>query len=109
MSRKRKRSPGGTAASLVIETLKRRGAVDAQHAVPISAFKDLPLQTSTLSYTIANLIEEKIVVQTANDKYWYDDTGFKVLQLRFIKGYSMIFIVPIVAAVLLILAYKYFF
>lgn len=82
--------------------------MDPAHAVPISAFKDLPLQTSTLSYTIANLIDEKIVVQTAKDKYWYDAAGYKALELKFVKGYSMIFIIPLVLGLAFILLAKIF-
>lgn len=68
MSKKRKKSPGGTAASLVIEALKKRDATSPETAVPLKVFKDLPLQTNTLSYTIGNLIEEGIVVQTPEDR-----------------------------------------
>jgi hypothetical protein len=109
MSRKRRKTPGGTAASLVLETLKKRNALDEASAVPVSVFKDLPLQTNTLSYTIANLIEEGIVVQTANDKYYYDDLGFKALERKFVKGYAMFFIIPIAVMLVGWAVYKYFF
>lgn len=109
MSRKRRKSPGGTAAGLVIEALKKRDATCEQNAVPIKVFKDLPLQTNTLSYTIANLIEEGIVVQTPDEKYYYDDLGYKALEMKFVRGYAMFFIVPIAAMLLLWAASKYLF
>lgn len=109
MSRKRKAGPRATAASMVLETLKKRNAFDAGSAVPVAVFKDLPLQTNTLSYTIGNLIEEGIVVQTPEEKYYYDELGFKALEMKFVRGYSMFFIIPIAAMLLLWAASKYLF
>lgn len=109
MSRKRKAGPRATAASMVLETLKKRNAFDAGSAVPVAVFKDLPLQTNTLSYTIGNLIEEGIVVQTPEEKYYYDELGFRALEMKFVRGYSMFFIIPIAAMLLLWAASKYLF
>ena len=94
MSRKRKRGAKATAASMVMDTLKKREAVD------VSAFKNLPYATSTISYTITNLIEEGVVGKTDDERFYYDDLGFKALETKFVRGYSMIFIVPIVIAIL---------
>ena len=49
MSRKRKRGAKATAASMVMDTLKKRGAVDEKTAVDVSVFKNLPYATSTIS------------------------------------------------------------
>ena len=54
MFRKRKKGAKATAASMVMDTLKKRGAVDEKSAVDVSAFKNLPYATSTISYTISN-------------------------------------------------------
>lgn len=108
MSKKRRKSPGGTAASLVIEALKKRDATSPETAVPLKVFKDLPLQTNTLAYTIANLVEEGVVGQTADEKYYYDELGYKALEVKFVKGYSMFIIIPIVLLVLVLLIQHYF-
>lgn len=100
MSRKRKKGAKATAASMVIETLKKRNALNENMAVPIDAFKDLKLTTSTLGYTIANLVEEGVVVMTEDQKYYYDDLGFKTLEHKFVRGYAMIFVVPIIAVII---------
>ena len=100
MSRKRKKGAKATAASMVMDTLKKRGAVDEKSAVDVSAFKNLPYATSTISYTISNLIEEGVVGKTNDERFYYDDLGFKALETKFVRGYSMIFIVPIVIAIL---------
>lgn len=103
MSKKRNRSAKGTAASMVIETLKKAKAIDEKSAVPIEVFKDLPFSTSTLSYTIANLCEEGVVGIANGNTYYYDDAGFKALETKFVRGYSMIFILPIAAVILIYL------
>ena len=100
MSRKRKKGAKATAASMVMDTLKKRGAVD------VSAFKNLPYATSTISYTISNLIEEGVVGKTNDERFYYDDLGFKALETKFVRGYSMIFIVPIVIAILVYVLQK---
>lgn len=105
MSRKRKKGAKATAASMVMDTLKKRGAVDEKSAVDVSAFKNLPYATSTISYTISNLIEEG-VVKTNDERFYYDDLGFKALETKFVRGYSMIFIVPIVIAILVYVLQK---
>ena len=93
MSRKRKRGAKATAASMVMDTLKKRGAVDEKSAVDVSVFKNLPYATSTISYTISNLMEEGVVGKTNDERFYYDDLGFKALETKFVRGYSMIFIV----------------
>lgn len=93
---------------MVLETLKKRNAFDAGSAVPVAVFKDLPLQTNTLAYTIANLVEEGVVGQTADEKYYYDELGYKALEVKFVKGYSMFIIIPIVLLVLVLLIQHYF-
>ena len=106
MSRKRKRGAKATAASMVMDTLKKRGAVDEKTAVDVSAFKNLPYATSTISYTVTNLIEEGVVGKTDDERFYYDDLGFKALETKFVRGYSMIFIVPIVIAILVYVLQK---
>ena len=103
MSRKRKRGAKATAASMVMDTLKKRGAVDEKSAVDVSVFKNLPYATSTISYTISNLIEEGVVGKTNDERFYYDDLG---LETKFVRGYSMIFIVPIIIAILVYVLQK---
>ena len=104
MSRKRKRGAKATAASMVMDTLKKRGAVDEKSAVDVSVFKNLPYATSTISYTISNLMG--VVGKTDDERFYYDDLGFKALETKFVRGYSMIFIVPIVIAILVYVLQK---
>ena len=45
-------------------------------------------------------MEEGVVGKTNDERFYYDDLGFKALETKFVRGYSMIFIVPIVIAIL---------
>jgi hypothetical protein len=103
----KKPTPQATAASLVMNCLKDQGAVKASHAKDVSVFKDLPLSTPTISYTVANLIKQGIIKQTSDGKYYYSEQGYRKLEKSFLRGYSAIFIVPIVAAIALWLILKY--
>lgn len=97
----KKKGAKATAASMVLEVLKKKNAVNKETALPVDAFKDLKLTTTTLSYTIANLVEEGVVGQTEDGKFYYDDAGFKALETKFVRGYAMIFIIPIAAVILI--------
>lgn len=101
MSRKRQKGAKATAASMVMDTLKKKNALNAETAVDVSVFKSLPFTSSTISYTISNLIEEGVVGKTEDDRFYYDDLGFKALETKFVRGYSMIFIVPILIVILI--------
>lgn len=64
--------------------------MDEKSAVDVSVFKNLPYATSTISYTISNLMEEGVVGKTNDERFYYDDLGFKALETKFVRGYSMI-------------------
>ena len=106
MSRKRKRGAKATAASMLMHTIKYRVAAEETSAVDVILFINLPYATSTISYTISNLMEEGVVGKTNDERFYYDDLGFKALETKFVRGYSMIFIVPIVIAILVYVLQK---
>lgn len=103
----KKPTPQATAASLVMNCLKDKGAVKASKARDVSVFKNLPLSTPTISYTVANLVKQGVIIRTPDDKYYYSEKGYKKLENHFLMGYSAIFIVPILAAIALWLIIKY--
>ena len=47
-----------------------------------------------------------VVGKTNDERFYYDDLGFKALETKFVRGYSMIFIVPIVIAILVYVLQK---
>lgn len=51
-------------------------------------------------------MEEGVVGKTDDERFYYDDLGFKALETKFVRGYSMIFIVPIVIAILVYVLQK---
>lgn len=96
MSRQRSKNPKATASSMVISVLKKRGAYNSETAVDLSVFKHVNLSNVTLSYTLANLIREGVVVQE-EDKYYYSEEGYRTLEHKFMRSYAGLIIFPILA------------
>ena len=105
MSKKRGTSAKATAATMVLDVLKKRGAYNEKSAIPVAEFKNLKLTTTTISYTISNLVEQGVVGRTEDDLYYYDE-GYNRLSKRVFKGYAVIFIIPIVAIILVFVFQK---
>lgn len=104
-----KRSAGGTAGQMIKEVFLVHRAVDAKHAIPVSAFKDLKLSTTTISYTLTNFIEQDVVHQTEDEKYWFDQAQWDKLGKDVVKGYTMILAVPLILGLLFFLLIKVLF
>ena len=101
MSESRKRVSGRqTAGQAVIQYLKKTGATDAEHAAGYDSLKNIKLSTQVLAYTIANLMEENVVVRTEDDRYYFNEAGWAKLERKVLGSYSFLFIIPIVAALL---------
>ncbi len=107
MSRRRDKNPKATAASIVLQTLKNKGAYNEATSVGYEVFKNVKLSTTTLSYTIANLVEEGVVTMTDDERFYYNEAGYKALETKFFRGYAAFIVVPIIA-MLVIVALKYF-
>ncbi len=106
MSKKRGTSEKATAETMVIDDLKKHGAYNEKSAIPVAEFKNLKLTTTTISYTISNLVEQGVVGRTEDDLYYYDEEGYNRLSKRVFKGYAVIFIIPIVAIILVFVFQK---
>ncbi len=109
MSRRRDRNVKATAASMVIQTLKNKGAVNEATAVGYSAFKNVKMSNATLSYTIANLVDEKVLVMVGDDKFYYSEAGYKALEKRFMRGYSAFIVVPVLMVILFLILQHFVF
>ncbi len=108
MSESTKRVSGRqTAGQAVIQFLKRKNATDAEHAVGYDELKNIKLTTQVLAYTIANLMQENVVVRTDDEKYYFNEVGWAKLERKVLGSYSFLFIIPIVAALVFWLVSKY--
>lgn len=88
---------------MVIQTLKNKGAVNEATAVGYDAFKGVKMSNATLSYTIANLVDENVLVMVDDDKFYYSEEGYRALEKRFMRGYSAFIVVPVVMVILFLL------
>ena len=106
----KKRNSGRTASEAVINVFRKHKAYSQKRAVKIDAFKDLPLSTSTISYTMANLIDQGVIMQSEDQKeYWFNEARWNELSKEVVRDYQMIFIVPLVVGVLVFILIKFVF
>ena len=89
-----------TSGLAVIRYLQKKQAVDELHAIGYDELKNVHLSTPVLAYTIANLMEEKVVVRTADERYYFSQAGWDKLEKKVTAGTSMLFIIPIAAMIL---------
>ncbi|MBQ9328492.1 MAG: hypothetical protein IJ225_08165 [Solobacterium sp.] len=108
MSESTKRVSGRqTAGQAVIKFLKKVGAVDEEHAVGYDQLKNIKLTTQVLAYTIANLMQENVVVRTEDEKYYFNEVGWAKLERKVLGSYSFLYIIPILGALVFWLLSKY--
>ncbi|MCH4207413.1 MAG: hypothetical protein LKF79_00560 [Solobacterium sp.] len=97
-----------TAAAAVIQKFKRRRAYDEATAIGYDVLKDIKLTTPVLAYTISNLMDEKVVVRTADERYYFSQAGYKKLEKKVYSGYSLLFLIPIVGIIIFLLLQRIF-
>jgi len=97
-----------TAAKMVIDIFHKRNAYDEASAIKVEMFKNLKLTSAVISYTIGNLINDGVVHKTNDNRYYFDQDGWRKLEKKVLRGYSLLFIVPIVFIVFF-LAIQYLF
>ena len=97
-----------TAATAVMNLLKKAKAFDEDSAVGYSVLKDIKLTTPVLAYTLANLMKEEVICRTADERYYYSKAGWKKIEKKVYVGYAILFVVPVVAIILFVLLQKYF-
>lgn len=108
MSESTKRVSGRqTAGQAVIQFLRRSGALDEEHAVGYDKLKSIKLTTQVLAYTIANLMQEKVVIRTDDDRYYFSEANWAKLERKVLRSYYFLFIIPLVAALIFWLLSKY--
>ena len=97
-----------TAATAVMNVLKKAKAFDENSAVGYSVLKDIKLTTPVLAYTLANLLKENVIYRTEDERYYFSKEGWKKLERKVYVGYGILFIVPVIMVFLFLLLRKYF-
>ena len=97
-----------TAGQAVIQFLKKAGATDPDHAIGYDRLKDVHLTTQVLAYTIANLMQEEVVVRTEDEKYYFNEPGWARLERKVLGSYSFLFLIPAIAVLVFWFLSKFF-
>ena len=100
--KKKKGTERVTAARIVMDAFLRRNATSPDKAVPLESFKDLPLASGVISYTIANFMKDDVVVKTADDRYYFVQSKWKELEKKVTRGYWMFVALPVIVLVILL-------
>ena len=95
-----------TSGQAVMNALKKAGALDEKSAVGYEVLQKVRLTTPVLAYTIANLMEENVVVQTEDERYYFNQAGWNKLEWKVLSSYAFLFIIPAVAYLLFMLISK---
>lgn len=105
-AKKKKTTERQTSARIVMDAFLRRKATSPEKAIPLEEFKDLPLASGVISYTIANFMNDGVVVKTMDDRYYFLQAKWKELEKKVTRGYWMFVALPIILLVVL-LSLKY--
>lgn len=110
-SLKKKQKPSGeaTAAKLVLNVFRKNKANTPKKAIEISAFKDLALSIPTISFTLANFIDQEVVHKTEDNRYWFDEQKWQSMEKSVVRGYAMSLLVPLIIGLIAVLAFKLIF
>lgn len=95
-------NPRKTAGRLIIDELKKQKAFDEASAQPVTIFKDLPLSTTLIAYSIANLMQDNIVIQTSEETYYFSEENWKKFASKFNRVYWMLIIVPAIVFMIIL-------
>jgi uncharacterized integral membrane protein len=95
-------NPRKTAGKLIIDELIKNKAIDEASAKPVIIFKDLPLASTLIAYTIANFMQDDIIIQTSDEKYYYSEVNWKKFASKFNRIYWMLIIVPAIILVIML-------
>lgn len=85
-----------TAARIVMDAFLRRKATSPDKAVPLEEFKDLPLPSGAISYTIANFMNDEVVIKTTDDRYYFVQSKWKELEKKVTRGYWLFVALPVI-------------
>ncbi|OCN05859.1 hypothetical protein A4S06_07400 [Erysipelotrichaceae bacterium MTC7] len=104
----KKNSASKTAAKIVMDVFHKYAAYDESRAIGIKRFKNVKLTSQVVGYTIANFMQDDIVIKTDDDKYYFNEKAYKKLQRKVMFGYGILILVPFLCIVLFTL-FKHFF
>lgn len=91
-----------TAARMVMDVMLKQDACSPEHAIPVESFKDLKLTTAVIGYTIGNLINDDVVIKTGDDRYYFNEIGWKKLQKKVNRGYLILLGLPVLVLLIMV-------
>lgn len=101
MGKVNKNSAQMTTAGSVIGVLQKHHAYSEKTAIDISKFKDLEITSDVIAYTIANLMQDDVIIKTSDNKYYFSEENYQVLKSNVNKAYRLLVGIPFAVIVIL--------
>lgn len=95
-----------TAARRVMDILKRKQAFSPETAVGYDAFKNISYPAQVVAYTIANLMENGVVMRTGDERFYFVEENWKKLTKKVNSVYLLLIGLPLIVF-LIFLIVKY--
>lgn len=95
-----------TAARKVMDILKKNYALTPDTAIGYEAFKNVPFPTQVIAYTIANLMENGVVMRTDDERYYFVEENWNKMVKKVNFAYVGLIGIPVIA-IIVVLAIQY--
>ncbi len=96
----KKNTAGQSSARMVMNVLIKHQAYTPDTAVGYDAFKNLPLSTMIIAYTIANLMESEVIIKTGDDRYYFVEENWKKVTQKVKRGYTLLLVLPLIILII---------
>ena len=96
----KKNTAGQSSARMVMNVLIKHQAYTQDTAVGYDAFKNLPLSTMIIAYTIANLMESEVIIKTGDDRYYFVEENWKKVTQKVKRGYTLLLVLPLIILII---------
>ncbi|MGB4984575.1 MAG: hypothetical protein WBO70_02235 [Erysipelotrichaceae bacterium] len=84
-----------TAGKYIIDVFRNHHAYSPDEAIKVETFKNIPLTSEVVAFTMGNFIKDGIVLVTGDDRYYFCEKAWKKLNWKINFAYVMVVFFPI--------------
>lgn len=102
----KKESVQQSAGKLIMMVFHHHQAYDSNTAIALTQLSKVPLSSDMIAYTVANFVQEGVLVVTPDDKYYFDQAVWKKLQRQVNRIYWVMLLAPVIIMILFLLLFN---
>lgn len=91
----KRRSVQKTAGRMIMDVLKKNYALSEDKAIGIEAFKNLPLTSQVIAYTIGNFIENGVIKEVDGKLFYFSQKDWDRLVKKVNFSYVLLYGLPL--------------